>query len=33
LSEIGEITESGYCLHDGKRLIDLDNAQGYQHFA
>jgi thiamine-monophosphate kinase len=33
LSEIGEITESGYFLHDGERLIDLENAQGYQHFA
>ena len=32
LSEIGEITGSGYCLLDGDRLIDLDNAQGYQHF-
>jgi thiamine-monophosphate kinase len=32
LSEIGEITESGYFLHDGECLIDLDNAQGYRHF-
>ena len=32
LSIVGEITRSGYFLHDGKRLIDLDNAQGYQHF-
>jgi hypothetical protein len=32
LSIVGEITSSGYFLHDGKRLIDLDNAQGYQHF-
>ena len=33
LNEIGEITESGYFLHDGEHLIDLGNAQGYQHFA
>jgi len=32
LSIIGEITESGYFLQDGDRLINLDNAQGYQHF-
>ena len=33
LSIIGEITESGYFLRDGSSLVDLDNAQGYQHFA
>jgi thiamine-monophosphate kinase len=33
LSEIGKITESGYFLHDREHLIDLGNAQGYQHFA
>jgi len=32
LSEIGEITESGYFLHDREHLINLGNAQGYQHF-
>jgi thiamine-monophosphate kinase len=33
LSIIGEITGSGYFLRDKDKLIDLDNAQGYQHFA
>jgi len=32
LSIIGEIAESGYFLRDAERLINLDNAQGYQHF-
>jgi thiamine-monophosphate kinase len=32
LSVIGEIVESGYFLRDGETLINLDNAQGYQHF-
>lgn len=32
LSKIGEITESGYLLRAGEHLIDLGNAQGYQHF-
>lgn len=32
LTVIGEITESGYFLRDGENLIDLGNAQGYQHF-
>ena len=29
---VGEIAESGYLLRDKDKLIDLDNAQGYQHF-
>ena len=32
LTTIGEITESGYFLREGERLIDLGNAQGYRHF-
>lgn len=32
LSIVGEIVESGYFLHDGDNLINLDNAPGYQHF-
>ncbi len=32
LTTIGEITESGYILREGERLIDLGNAQGYRHF-
>ena len=32
LSVIGEITESGYFLQEDEKLIDLGNAQGYQHF-
>lgn len=32
LSLIGEVTESGYVLQEGDRLIDLTNLQGYRHF-
>jgi thiamine-monophosphate kinase len=32
LTAIGEITESGYFLQDGEKLVDLDSAQGYRHF-
>ena len=32
LTVIGEITESGYFLRQDESLIDLGNAQGYQHF-
>ena len=32
LTEIGEVTESGYVLEEGERLIDLTNLQGYRHF-
>ena len=32
LSEIGKITESGFVLRDVESLVDLGNAQGYQHF-
>ncbi len=32
LTEIGEVTESGYVLEQGERLIDLTNSQGYRHF-
>lgn len=33
LTPIGEITESGYYLQDGDNRIDLDQRQGYRHFA
>jgi thiamine-monophosphate kinase len=32
LTVIGEVTESGYVLQEGERLIDLTNLQGYRHF-
>lgn len=32
LTVIGEMTESGYVLQEGERLIDLTNLQGYRHF-
>ena len=32
LTMIGEVTESGYILQEGERLIDLTNLQGYRHF-
>jgi thiamine-monophosphate kinase len=32
LTVIGEVTESGYMLQEGERLIDLTNLQGYRHF-
>ena len=32
LTEIGEVTESGYVLEEGERLIDLTDLQGYRHF-
>ncbi len=32
LTVIGEVTESGYVLQEGERLIDLINLQGYRHF-
>ncbi|MBT8435629.1 MAG: thiamine-phosphate kinase [Gammaproteobacteria bacterium] len=32
LTEIGEVTESGYFLEEGERLIDLTQLQGYRHF-
>ena len=32
LTVIGEITESGYFLQQDESLIDLSDAQGYQHF-
>lgn len=32
LSVIGEITESGYRLHDQHKVIDLSTYEGYQHF-
>ncbi|MDH3760524.1 MAG: thiamine-phosphate kinase [Gammaproteobacteria bacterium] len=33
LTPIGEITESGYYLQDGDDMINLDQRQGYRHFA
>lgn len=32
LTVIGEVTESGYILQAGERLVDLTNLQGYRHF-
>ena len=32
LTVIGEITDSGYWLNDGRELIDMQSFQGYQHF-
>ncbi len=32
LTEIGEISESGYTLIRGKQTIDLNDRQGYRHF-
>jgi len=32
LTEIGEITDSGYTLIDGSKAIDLNDWQGYRHF-
>jgi thiamine-monophosphate kinase len=32
LSQIGEISESGYTLTQGKQTVDLRNWHGYQHF-
>lgn len=32
LTPVGEITQSGYHLRDGERLIDLSRRQGFRHF-
>ena len=32
LTQIGEITESGYTLVQGEQSVDLHNWHGYQHF-
>jgi thiamine-monophosphate kinase len=32
LTEIGEITDSGYTLIDGSKSIDLNDWHGYRHF-